>query len=862
MDISRTLTFCLSIFLCFVWRAECEQQRPENITWELLPELPNPQGLGGAFAGVSNGALIVAGGSNFSQTSKTEIKNKVWYKDIYVLPEADGASWLTGFKLKEPRAYGASISSGKYLILIGGSSAEGYHKDVTQISWDAVTQEIKQKTLHPLPLNLALTDAVEIDDIVYVVGGQIDGEKANLKKIFWALDLNNPEAKWESLETWEGPARRNAVVVSQNTGSRRNLYVIGGETFIDNEANRTQCSQLTDGYRYSLFKKKWDRIKDIPHPVTGASGIAYGQSHILIYGGKIEENINFNPTKKGSVHTSYSRDLIVYHTITDSWLIQTQMPSSLVSQETVSWKKGIVLTGGEIEPGIMTPKVQLMIHDSGANVSFGIINYLFLILYMIGIIYIGFYFSKREKGTDDYFLGGRRVPWWASGLSLLGTGLSAVTYIAHPALTFSMDWFYFPVRLGFFFAPIMIIYFYLPFYRRLNITTAYEYLEKRFNLPVRLLGSVQFILYQLVRISLIMYLPAIVLSTITGINIYVCILLLGLISTFYTVMGGIEAVIWSDVIQVFIFIVGIIVVFCIVVFQLDTGFKGIIDIGLADDKYRMWYLDWDFTEPTLWVLIIAGSMNQLIVYSSDQSRIQRFLTTKDEKAAAKGLWLNVVVSLPLGVIVLGMGSVLYAYYKTHPASISLGMRNEAIFPLFITQNLPAGVAGFVIAAIFSAAMSSLDSGMNSIATVCVTDFYRRFKTYKSDHFYLNLARLITLVIGFFATSIALLLVSFNIYSIVIFASSVLGLFIGGLGGLFALGIFTHRANGIGAFIGTIISAIVIYFVKYHTSINLFLYSTIGFTICLITGYLASLIIPERKKSLEGLTIYTVNTLAK
>ena len=119
MDISRTLTFCLSIFLCFVWRAECEQQRPENITWELLPELPNPQGLGGAFAGVSNGALIVAGGSNFSQTSKTEIKNKVWYKDIYVLPEADGASWLTGFKLKEPRAYGASISSGKYLILIG-----------------------------------------------------------------------------------------------------------------------------------------------------------------------------------------------------------------------------------------------------------------------------------------------------------------------------------------------------------------------------------------------------------------------------------------------------------------------------------------------------------------------------------------------------------------------------------------------------------------------------------------------------------------------------------------------------------------------------------------------------------------------
>ena len=176
----------------------------------------------------------------------------------------------------------------------------------------------------------------------------------------------------------------------------------------------------------------------------------------------------------------------------------------------------------------------------------------------------------------------------------------------------------------------MIIYFYLPFYRRLNITTAYEYLEKRFNLAVRLYGSAQFILFQSLRISLIMYLPAIVLSTITGMNIYVCILSLGLISTFYTVMGGIEAVIWSDVIQVFIFIAGLIIALIVVFFNVDNGVKGIIDIGLADDKYRIWYLDWDITEPTLWVLLISGAMGTFIVYSSDQSRIQRFLTTKDE----------------------------------------------------------------------------------------------------------------------------------------------------------------------------------------------------------------------------------------
>lgn len=849
MNLSYSVALCLTTFLCFIGRADGETRRPENITWEELPELPNTQGLGGAFAGISNGALIVAGGSNFSQAAETEVGSKVWYADIYVLPEAEQATWLTGYKLNEPRAYGASVSSGKHLILIGGSSAEGYHNEVTQITWDATTQKVKQELLPPLPLNLALNGAVEIDGIVYVVGGQTGGERANLKKIFWSLNLNNPEAGWESLETWGGPARKSAVVVSQNTGNRRNIYIIGGETLIENEVGEIHSKQLTDGYRYSLHKEKWEQTKDIPHPVTAAPYIAYGQSHILIYGGKIHEDLALDP--------SYSRDLLVYHTITDTWLIKAEMPLSLVSAEAVSWGEGIVLTGGETEPGTMTPKVQLMIHDPGAGASFGIINYIFLTLYLVGIVYLGFYFSKREKGTDDYFLAGRRVPWWAAGLSLLGTGLSAVTYIAHPALTFSTDWFYFPVRIGFFFAPIMIIYFYLPFYRRLNITTAYEYLEIRFNLAIRLFGSAQFIIFQLLRISLIMYLPAIVLTTITGINIYVCILSLGLISTFYTVLGGIEAVIWSDVIQVFIFIAGLIIALIVVFFNVDNGFKGIIDIGLADDKYRMWYLDWDFTEPTLWVLLISGAMGTFIVLSSDQSRIQRFLTTKDEKAAAQGLWLNTIVTLPLSVIVLGMGSALYAYYKTHPTTIGLGMRNDAIFPLFIAQNLPYGLAGFVIAAIFSAAMSSLDSGMNSIATVFVTDFYRRLKADKSDHFYLNLARGITLVIGIFATAVALFLVTFNIYSAVIFASSVLGLFIGGLGGLFALGIFTRRANGYGAFIGAVISAIVLYFVKFHTPINLFLYPTIGFTVCLVTGYLASLIIPERKKSLEGLTIYTV-----
>ena len=167
-----------------------------------------------------------------------------------------------------------------------------------------------------------------------------------------------------------------------------------------------------------------------------------------------------------------------------------------------------------------------------------------------------------------------------------------------------------------------------------------------------------------------------------------------------------------------------------------------------------------------------------------------------------------------------------------------------------------GLAGFVIAAIFSAAMSSLDSGMNSMATAFVTDFYRRFKPDATEHSCLNVARMITLIIGVIGTAVALIMVTFDIKSASLFFTSMIGLFSSGLAGLFALGIFTKRAHGIGAFIGAITSAVVLYFIKFHTPINFYLYAFLGFVVCFIMGYILSLIIPEKEKSLKGLTLYT------
>jgi len=848
------IVICMTAILCFAGCNENEPAGKESIPWEELSKLPIAEGLSGAFAGVSNDALIVAGGVNFSDASDMENENKVWHDTIYIIPDENQTSWLTSFKLDHPLAYGASVSTGESLILIGGRNAEGSWDKVTQLTWNSESQTIIQESLPPLPQPLSMTDASIIGATLYVAGGQTADEFVGLEKVFWSLELDNLESGWKILDPWQGPARRHAIVVSQNIGDYDYLFILGGEDLTEAEDGTIQAVPLTDGYRYTLRNRQWDRIDNSPYPITSAPAIAYGQSHIIIFSGSTGTSLSEDSR---GMQPEISHSILVYHTITDTWLEKGKVPLGVVRAEAVDWRGGIALTGGEALTGRSIPNVQYMTHDAGAGASFGIINYATLIIYMMALVYMGFYFSKREKGTDDYFLAGRRIPWWAAGLSVLGTILSALTYIAYPAMVYSMDWFLYPTVVGLLLCPIIIIYFYLPFFRRLNITSAFEYLELRFNLPVRLYGSAQFILFQLVRISIILYLPAIVLSTITGINIYVCILSMGLLSTFYTVLGGIEAVVWTDVVQVFIFFIGIIIALVIIIFQIDGGVTGLIDIGMAKDKFRVIYWDWDMTYPTLWVVIIGGGCGTLIQYSSDQSQIQRYLTTKDEKSAAKGLWLNVAATIPLGLLFYTMGTALYAFYKTRPELLNLGMQNDAIFPLFVAQKIPVGLAGFLIAAIFSAAMSSLDSGMNSMATVFVTDFYRRFKPDKPEHTYLNIARWFTLLTGLSATVVSLYLVTSDIKSAALLFSAAVGLFSSGLAGLFILGMFTRRAKGIGAFIGALVSVVALYFVKVHTPIHFILYAFIGIVVCVIVGYLASLFIPEKSKSLKGLTYYTM-----
>lgn len=231
------------------------------------------------------------------------------------------------------------------------------------------------------------------------------------------------------------------------------------------------------------------------------------------------------------------------------------------------------------------------------------------------------------------------------------------------------------------------------------------------------MASAVFIIFMVARMALVLYLPSLALTAVTGINIWVCIALMGVITIIYCTMGGVEAVIWGDVVQGIILVGGALVSAAYLIFSTEGGFGGFVDIAMADEKLKL--VDWsfDFTKATFWVVVLGGIANNLISYTSDQTVIQRYLTTKNEKSASHSILLNGVMSAVISIAFFAIGAGLYTFFKTHPADLDISMtKTDAIFPFFMMSQLPAGVAGLLIAAIFAATMSTISSNINSIAT--------------------------------------------------------------------------------------------------------------------------------------------------
>ncbi len=627
-------------------------------------------------AGVSDNTLLVIGGSYFN-VPVWDGGTKLWLDTVYVLePGAlePGSSkigqWKLAGHLAHPLAYGGCVTVEDGVIVIGGSDGNQHYADVFKLRY--ANGKLEQTALPSLPQPLANIGAALIGKTIYVAGGQSAPTSTEAMKTLWALDLSEREPRWQTLAPMPGAARILPIVAAQ-AGA---VYVISGAELSAGPDGKAVRRYLNDGWRYAPGKG-WSRIADAPRGLVAAPAIHYGQSHILVFSGDDGANAQRIFELKDN-HPGFSRDVLAYHTITDTWTKMGSLPESLVTTAAVMWRGEIVIPGGEDRPGHRSAKV-LAASPRVEKGGFGWLNYAVLGLYLLATLLVGFYFSAKGKTTEDFFLGGRRVPWWAAGLSIYGTQLSALTYLAIPAKAYAEDWTYFLVNLCILLIAPVVVYFYLPFFRRLNVTTAYEYLEKRFNLAVRLFGSASFIILQAGRLAIVLFLPSLALAAVSGINIYLCILLMGLLTTVYTMEGGIEAVVWTDVVQVVVLLGGALVALALLIHGVDGGLPAVIATGRAAGKFHMFNWTWDYTATAVWVVLAGNLASQLIPYTTDQAVVQKYLTTKDERQAANGIWTNAAMTIPTALIFFGAGAALYAFYKTHPALLNPGVQTDATF---------------------------------------------------------------------------------------------------------------------------------------------------------------------------------------
>jgi SSS family solute:Na+ symporter len=444
-----------------------------------------------------------------------------------------------------------------------------------------------------------------------------------------------------------------------------------------------------------------------------------------------------------------------------------------------------------------------------------------LLLYMAVMLGMGVYFSRSNNSTEEYFLGGRRFSGWVIGLSLVGTSISSITFLAYPGDAFKTSWLRFLPNLLLPVAVFVAAYVFLPRFRQGNTTSAYEFLEHRYGPSIRVYGALTYILAQLVRISTILYLLALLIQQVAGMDPVHAILVAGVFVAVYTVIGGIDAVIWTDVIQTVVLLLGGVLCLTVIVDMIPGGLATIWREAIAADKLSFaeivdgevapvsWRLS--LSEKTATMMLLLGLSNWLTEYSSNQNTVQRFCAARSMTEARRGLLVCAFSSLPIWAFYMFLGTSLYVFFQHFPTDVSQDIlagdiKAEQILPYFIIHYLPSGVLGLVLAAALAAAMSSLDSSINSVTTVSVSDIYRRhLAPGKSDRHYLLVAWSLAVVVSVLMVVGALLIMQAPTQTLQDTATILVSLFGGGLLGLYLYGFLTKGGDARAVWIGVVVT---------------------------------------------------------
>ncbi len=546
--------------------------------------------------------------------------------------------------------------------------------------------------------------------------------------------------------------------------------------------------------------------------------------------------------------------VFAYHSITDTWATTGQVSLNGSVDEVRAAKSGFVVSTRDAEGAPHYTKVSITLTKRLLTW----IDWVIIVVYLVASAATGlyFYFKDKRQSNADFFLAGRNIPWWAAGISLYATGTSAISYIAIPAKSFATNWLYLAANVVGLFGMIFTAIWVVPLIRRLNLMSVYHYLEMRFHPKIRALSSAIAIALQLGgRMSIVLFLPSLAISAVTGINVIHSILVMGIVTIIYTVLGGMKAVIWTDVVQLIAMMGGALFAIGYVFAYTDGGLSGFFQTAIADDKFRTFDWSFDLTKATVWGFLLVVALG-VLTYPQDQVMMQRVLSTKSDKEAGWSVWTLAAIVVPGSLTFFSIGTALYVFYKQHPERLNPLLGTDSTFPQFIAAELPVGITGLVIAGIFAASMSTLSSCINSVATLVSVDFYERYAKKPDPAKSVKIAEWMTFVAGVIGVGTAILLAMVDIKSALDKSFELTALLGGGFAGCYGLGMFTKRTNWQGAFIGVGSSLIITFVAWIFKLVHPYFYIVIAISSCMIIGYITSYLFPPPQQSLLGLTVFT------
>ncbi|MBA3315905.1 MAG: sodium:solute symporter [Planctomycetota bacterium] len=495
-----------------------------------------------------------------------------------------------------------------------------------------------------------------------------------------------------------------------------------------------------------------------------------------------------------------------------------------------------------------------------------------LVAYLCLTVGLGCWFGLRRRSTDDFMAGGHSLPGWAVGLSMFGSFVSSISFLANPGKSFAGDWNPFVFALSAPIAALIAVVWFVPFFRRTGTVSAYEHLEQRFGPWARTYAVICFLLLQVARMATIAYLLALAVAPFTGWRIETIIIITGAVMILYSIFGGIEAVVWIGVLQSGILLLGPLICIIALLAMVPGGLAGIIETGSEAGKFDLGNAlptssaitgaGWAaiFNAQTFWIVLVYGLFVNLTNFGVDQSYVQRYVTTPDDRQAKRSVWITTLLYVPASAFFFFIGTALWVLSRQRSDFFPAGMAAEApdqIFPFFIANGLPPGLGGLVVAAIFAAA---LDSNLSSMATLTLCDLYRRyFRDTKSDREAMWVLRFSTLGWGIVGTAAALAMTQAK--SVLDVWWELAGICSGGMLGLFLLGRLAKRAGSAAGLIGVIAGVLTILWMSlssksdqgwwptslaaYGNPLHPFMTIVCGTLVIMFVGWLAAFVVPRR-----------------